>query len=270
MKKRASILSIIVLAILFSLPCYGTSAELPKPTNAFFVNDFAGVLDSKTEQALQNIAVQLQQKTTAQVVVVTIDSLQEASLELYAYELYKAWGIGTAEKNNGVLILVAVHDRKSRIEVGYGLEGALPDGKTGRIQDNYMIPYFKEGDYASGITNGFLAIVQEVYGEYGIDIESLDHGDSLTVTQPEPGRGRGDSENNGPIVIFAIIVLMIDWIFLRGRITRFLFIAFMSSGRVAAWRRRWIRRRLWRRRRRRRRRLRWRCRSGGGGSSRSW
>lgn len=226
MKKLSfHITFILLIGLLLSLPCFGEAA-IPNPTNEFFVNDFAGVLDSSDEQAIQLAAVQLQEATTAQVVVVTIQSLQGEPLENYAYQLFKQWGIGTAEQNNGVLILVAIDDRESRIEVGYGLEGALPDGKTGRIQDEYMIPYFKENDYGSGIRNGFLAIVQEVYDEYGVEPGNLDmpdRGESYHASDGDIGKGI--------LFIIIIIVLLIDWIFLRGRITRFFLMASMYNRR---------------------------------------
>lgn len=225
--KKVNLLMMFILFIglLFSLPSYG-EAVIPKPTNEFFVNDFAGVLEASDEQYIQLAAVQLQEATTAQVVVVTIQSLQGEPLENYAYQLFKQWGIGTAEKNNGVLILVATDDRESRIEVGYGLEGVLPDGKTGRIQDEYMIPYFKENEYGSGIRNGFLAIVQEVYDEYGIEPGSLD------IPYKGERSDTGDSGiAKGILFIIIIIVLLIDWIFFRGRLTRFFIMASMYSRR---------------------------------------
>lgn len=226
MKKRTLFITFILLAgLLLSLPCYAEAA-IPSPTKEFFVNDFAGVLDASDEQYIQLAAVQLQEATTAQVVVVTIQSLQGEPLEEYAYQLFKQCGIGSAEKNNGVLILVAIDDRKSRIEVGYGLEGALPDGKTGRIQDEYMIPYFRENDFSSGIRNGFLAIVQEVYDEYGVEPGNLDmpyRGESYDTD--------GGDIANGIFIIIILVVLLIDWIFLRGRITRFFLMASMYGRR---------------------------------------
>lgn len=228
MKTRRIIYITIILTILFNLSCFGASVDIPKPTNGFFVNDFAGVIDQETEQYIQNIAVQLQEKTTAQVVVVTIDSLEGEILEEYAVKLYREWGIGTAEKNNGVLILVSIGDRVSRIEVGYGLEGALPDGKTGRIQDDYMIPEFQNGDYGAGIAKGFLAIVREVYSEYGIDINDLDNSYEFREID---NRSEDEGSPFGQIilVIFVIIVLILDWTFFGGRITRFMMIAAFSG-----------------------------------------
>lgn len=224
MKKLKRLLTILLLMFfMLSLSSFA-KVDVPQPTDAFFVNDYAYILSADTEEYLQNVAVQLQEQTTAQVVVVTIDSLNGETIENYAYQLFREWGIGTAGDNNGVLILVAAGDRQSRIEVGYGLEGALPDGKTGRIQDNYMIPFFREGDYDSGVYNGFLAIVREVYAEYGIEPGSLDTPSRRTTHEAD----EGDSVNTGFIIII-FIVLLIDWIFLRGRITRFFFKAAIFS-----------------------------------------
>lgn len=216
MKKSIRFVAFILfIGFILSVTALGKTA-VPQPTDAFFVNDFAGVLGSSTERYLQDIAVQLYEETTAQVVVVTIDSLQGEPIEDYAYQLFNEWGIGTEKKDNGVLILVAIGDRQSRVEVGYGLEGALPDGKTGRIQDTYMIPYFRDGDYDSGIENGFLAIVREVYDEYGIEPGNLavpDRGITIEASDADIA--------NGAFILIVLIVLLVDWIFLRGRITRF-------------------------------------------------
>jgi uncharacterized membrane protein YgcG len=106
--------------------------------------------------------------------VLTVPSLKGQSLEDYSLTVLRQWGIGDQEKNNGVLLLVAVQDRKSRIEVGYGLEGALPDGLTGRIQDQYMLPYFRSNDYDKGILNGYSALLQTVLKEYNLTTKDLD------------------------------------------------------------------------------------------------
>jgi uncharacterized protein len=217
MKKKflTAIYIFIIFALMSGMACLSLAADFPDPTPEFFVNDFAGVIDSRTEDEIQNAAVQLYERTGAQVVVVTIDSLGGEPLEIYAVKLFREWGIGEADKNNGVIILVAIEDRMSRIEVGYGLEGALPDGKTGRIQDNYMIPAFKEGNYSEGILVGFLAIVREVYNEYGIEADT--GYERYYYSEQE-----NDADTRNIIYIFIIIaVLILDWIFFKGRLTRF-------------------------------------------------
>jgi len=215
----------VIVLIVTAYQAVATSVDLPKPTSNFFVNDFANVIDSEYEKQIQNEAVSLYDKTGAQVVVVTINSLNDEPLEEYANALFREWGIGSAKEDNGVLILVSIGDRMSRIEVGYGLEGALPDGKTGRIQDNYMIPYFKDGEYGKGILNGFLAIVKEVYTEYGIDYEPAGYQNTEVYYTEE-----GDSGSLF-LVAFIIILFVIDIIFFKGKITKLLIMSAATSSR---------------------------------------
>ncbi len=105
--------------------------DLPKPTGR--INDFAGVLDEPSESQLDSLLTALETDTTAQVAVVTMDSLDGANVEEYATKLFNAWGIGQKGKDNGVLVLVVPSERVMRIEVGYGLEGILPDGLAGAV-----------------------------------------------------------------------------------------------------------------------------------------
>ena len=115
----------------------------------------------------------MEEETGSQVVVVMINSLEGLEIEDYALKLFRQWGIGDKDKNNGVLFIISKNERKIRIEVGYGLEGALPDGKVGNILDNYVIPALKNDDYDSGIYMGFSALVNVICSEYGINIDKL-------------------------------------------------------------------------------------------------
>lgn len=217
---------ILAILIVLSFPATAFCIDFPPPQSNFFVNDFADVIDKTTEDDLQGAAVKLQEQTGAQVVVVTIDSLNDKTIEEYAYGLYNEWGIGQKSKNNGVLLLVAIVERESRIEVGYGLEGILPDSKTGRIQDQYMVPYFKDNDYTTGIAGGTLAVMQQVYSEYGIKIEIND-----IIPGSEYYPNTGGNINYGWIIPL-LIFLLFDWIFLKGSISRgLLFLAFFGGGR---------------------------------------
>lgn len=149
----------------------------PAPAREIYVNDFADLIDPETERELQEIGAALERKTTAQLVAVTVPSLGGSPIENYALELFRKWGIGRKEKNNGVLLLVdrerllANKPGKVRIEVGYGLEGAIPDGKAGRILDEYVIPPWNEGKYSEGIRRGYMALAAEVAREYGVKPE---------------------------------------------------------------------------------------------------
>lgn len=144
----------------------------PKPSASsdIYVQDNAGVISAPVQVYLQDLGRQLDQKTTAQLVVVTVKSLNGAPLEDYSLKLLRDWGIGNKEKNNGVLMLVSTGDRKSRIEVGYGLEGKLTDSYTGKIQDQYMVPYFRKGTYEEGIAKGYEVLAQSIAREYNVQL----------------------------------------------------------------------------------------------------
>ncbi|PID61955.1 MAG: methanol dehydrogenase [Gammaproteobacteria bacterium] len=130
------------------------------------VVDQAGLLDAASETALVDKLAAHESATSNQVVVVTLNSLQGYDIADYGYRLGREWGIGTAERNNGVLLIVAPNERKVRIEVGYGLEGALPDALASVIIQREILPAFRNGDMAAGITAGTDAILQAVEGEY--------------------------------------------------------------------------------------------------------
>ncbi len=206
------------VSLLF-LPVFATASakEYPAPTAAFYVNDFANVLDSATKNFIFENGAALERSTSAQVVVVTVDGIGDNVLEEYSLGLFREWGIGDKEKNNGVLILVDIGGRQSRIEVGYGLEGALPDGKTGRIQDAFMIPHFREGNYSQGIKKGFEAIVNEVYSEYGYEDRLI--GEGALASTAELPEGIGIDPRIARIIVIAILILaLLDYRFTRGLI----------------------------------------------------
>lgn len=167
MKKLFSVLSFtLILSLLLSLCSF--AINLPKPTNNFFVNDFADVIDAKDEQVLMQMGKSLYSSTGAQVVVVTVYTLEGLDVADYALQLGREWGVGNKDKNNGVVLLLAVSERKITIQVGYGLEGRLTDGKTGRILDKFAIPYLKDNNFSAGISEAYKAILSEVYEEYGV------------------------------------------------------------------------------------------------------
>lgn len=202
----------------------------PPPTTSIYVQDYAGVLSADTKARVNNLGTQLAAKTKAQIVVVTLPSLEGMPPADYALGILRQWGVGDKTLNNGVVLLVAVNDRQSRIEVGYGLEGALPDAKTGRIQDDYMLPYFQQGDYEKGILNGYLAVVGEVAKEYKLEFKN----DAKPVVHSQTSQS-GSWWDSAPwwlkIIIAAglILLVMIDWIFFGGTIT-YLLLSLISRG----------------------------------------
>lgn len=123
-----------------------------------FVSDFANLLSPQARTELEARLSRLEQEFTAEVAVVTIDSLEGDTIEDYAVQLFDNWGIGAADEDNGVLFITALTEREVRIEVGYGLESIITDGRAGRILDREVIPHFKDGDYEAGILAGAAAI----------------------------------------------------------------------------------------------------------------
>jgi uncharacterized protein len=151
MKRTVCLASLLLLLLLLSAPL-AFAQTFPKATGR--VNDFANVIDAATEAALDRRLDQLEQQTSSEIAVATIPSLEGVSVEEYANRLFKEWGVGQAKEDNGVLVLVAPTDRVMKVEVGYGLEGVLPDGLAGQVIRDDFTPRFKDGDYSGGILAG--------------------------------------------------------------------------------------------------------------------
>ena len=167
--KKLSIVAVFILLFLSFCGCEDekTTAVIA-PTEEFFVNDFANIIDPSSKDKMQFLGERLYSDTTAQAVCVTVNSLDGRDINSFAIELAREWGIGTAEKNNGVLLILALEEREVRIEVGSGLEGALTDVKTGRILDIYGMEHFRSNNFSSGLLAVYDAIVNEIYIEYGL------------------------------------------------------------------------------------------------------
>lgn len=148
--------------LIFFAVCVSADIDFPKPTG--FVNDFANILTDAEEDVLKGITEELEGKTTAELSIVTLDTVKPLTIEEYSVRLFEKWGIGKKDKDNGVLVLVAVDDREIKIEVGYGLEGVLPDGLCGEIIRRSIIPAFKNGRYGSGIIAGVNEIAGVISG----------------------------------------------------------------------------------------------------------
>ncbi len=141
------------------------------PTDRFFVNDYAGVLTAEDATAMYHMGVQLYEKTDAQVVAVTVKTLDGMDIAEYGVELGRQWGIGDEEDDSGVLLILATEDRDVGISVGYGLEGAITDAKSGILLDHYAVPYFSNDEFSTGMRETYNALVNEVYIEFGLEPE---------------------------------------------------------------------------------------------------
>lgn len=215
MKKTKALIAILLLAV--TLCGCGGEDTFIEPTEEFYVNDFADVISSEAENEMLSRSVALEQKTSAQVVTVTVDSLNGEEISDYATEIGRSWGVGSEENNNGIVILLSESDREIFIAVGYGLEGALPDSKTGRIIDTYGLEYLNEDNFSEGLLAISKAVVNEIYIEYGIEPEA---GYTSISLMPETD----DVSENGKGVIAA-------WAFMLAVIAVFILLSKRRRGR---------------------------------------
>ena len=183
-----------VIFVLFYIAPVAQAAPTFPPLSGRVV-DQANLLDPQQEQLLVDLLKNHEEKTTNQVVVVTLASLQGYSIDDYGYQLGRAWGIGQKAKNNGALLIVAPNDRKVRIEVGYGLEGLLTDAASNAIIQQNILPLFKQGQYAQGIREGVARILATLEG---------------TVVHEEGSSADNDSINESASNSFG--ALLIAWL----------------------------------------------------------
>ena len=137
----------------------------PRTRDGTWVTDMPRALRAETVARLNSTIGELEQTNGAEMAVVVVTSLDGLSVEEAAVKLFELWGIGKKSKDNGLLLLWSTGDRRVRVEVGYGLEGTLPDGKVGAILDTYVIPQFKAGDFDRGLIDGVDALVRVVRAE---------------------------------------------------------------------------------------------------------
>ncbi|MTI48530.1 MAG: TPM domain-containing protein [Firmicutes bacterium] len=230
--KSIIFISIILVLVLPYGLVIADDFDIPKPSIEFYVYDGANILDSTTEDYIVSVNESLYEKTEAQVVVATVNSLDGRSVDEYAVTMFREWGIGGSEKNNGLLILIAPNEQRLRVEVGYGLEGAIPDGKVGRISDQYLVPAFQEGDYDTGVYNAFNEFIGEIEDEYNVNIDN-----KSSNLNDDHSTSDGSNEEEGPLNAFfkiiigivVVILIILDMIFFRGFFT-FTILRMISRG----------------------------------------
>lgn len=155
-------LRLTLIAAILSIAMSAVGADIPFLTGR--VTDNAQILTADTRRTLTENLKAHEDRTGNQIAVLTVPTLEGESIEEYAVAVFKEWKLGQKGKDNGVLVIVAPKDRRMRIEVGYGLEGTLPDGLAGSIIRNVMTPRFKTGDYNGGINDGVKAIIDVLEG----------------------------------------------------------------------------------------------------------
>ncbi|MGQ3012331.1 MAG: TPM domain-containing protein [Flavobacteriales bacterium] len=198
--KKTALAAFLWLVFLTLLP--GQTA-IP-PLGRTHIIDQAGILDPSTESMLEATIQQEEDSTSNQIVVLTLSTLGDETIEEYSVRAFEQYALGQKDKDNGVLIVFALNEKKVRIEVGHGLEGALPDARCGNIIQKDMIPSFREGNYEQGIVNGVHSIISAIHGEYTADADNSFHFRTwhlvviillvvilLSVVLPKSGSGRG-------------------------------------------------------------------------------
>jgi len=161
----SQLLGILLLAALFLIPALSGAQNLPsQPTG--HVNDFADMLTQSEQNQLEQKLRNYRDTTTTVVAIATLETLNGISIEETATTLFNEWNMWQGQKDNGVLIVIAREERKMRIEVGYGLEGAIPDIMAGRIIREILTPSFKDGNYYEGLDRATSAIIQLASGEF--------------------------------------------------------------------------------------------------------
>lgn len=202
MKRFLCVLCAVVL--LLALVGCGESHGKFEPTERFFVNDYADVIDDAAENEIYEKGVALEQATTAQVIVVTVKNISGNVISDFAVELGRDWGVGTKEEDNGVVILLCTDIREIYVATGYGLEGALPDSKTGRLIDVYALESFEANDFSAGLKALYGAITNEVYIEYGITPS-----EDYTPINQIPENSENDSEALKVALSWLLLIVLV-------------------------------------------------------------
>ncbi|MEM4630774.1 MAG: TPM domain-containing protein [Candidatus Diapherotrites archaeon] len=150
------------LFLIFLLLVPSINAKIPSPTHQFFVNDYANLLTDEEEQYLLTLFSTIEKQTSAEIVLVIVQSLEGYSSQEYATQIGQTWGVGKKDTDNGLVILYAINENKIFAATGHGLEGILPDSKIGRMLDQYYVPQRDNGNPKQGILDFAYAISQEI------------------------------------------------------------------------------------------------------------
>jgi uncharacterized protein len=192
--------SCVALAAISLFALDARAAEVIPPKPAAYFNDYAGVVSKDAASRFNEQLAQFERETSNQIVVAVFPKMQsDDDVAAYAQRVAESWAVGQKDKRNGVVLLAFIADRKTSIQVGYGLEGALPDITAFDIRQNRINPRFHNGDYEGGLTDGIDSILKAVRGEY--------KGTGKTVR--ERSSGRGNFGGNMIFFLFFVALLLI-------------------------------------------------------------
>jgi len=189
----------VILITLFAINVHAAEVIPPRPT-AYF-NDYAGVVSKEAASRFNEQLAQFERDTSDQVVVAVFPKMQsDSDIADYTQRVAQAWGVGQKERRNGVVLFVFIQDRKMFIQVGYGLEGALPDATAFDITERNIKPLFRTGNYEAGLATGIDLIFKAIRGEY--------KGSGKTVAE---SHGVGGAVSNVlPFIIFIIVLILLS------------------------------------------------------------
>jgi uncharacterized protein len=228
LNKSLSLLFILI----FFIPALSTGIDIPK-TPPGYVVDLAGIIDRETEIVLTRYLRELEEKTTVQFVILTVNSLEGEPIEDFSiYVAHDLWRLGQKGKDNGILFTVALGDRKYRFEIGYGLEGTLPDSFVGTVGRRHLVPYFRRGEYSKGILQATLAIITKVSSEYGVEITGMPR----IYTGYQPVRQTSRPSVLGSILSILFFIAIVYMFIRHPRLLLFLlFLNMLGGGRRSYW-----------------------------------
>jgi uncharacterized protein len=191
--------SIFCIFFLFFFGAFSVSADdISKISPSGYVTDLAGVIPQATKQRLEALGIELEQKTGAQMAIVTVRSLDDRPVEDYAVDLFKHLGVGSKKESSGVLLLLAPNDRKYRIEVGYGIEPIINDARAGDA-GRAMVPFLKQNDFGSAVEIAAWQLAKYLADEKGVTLSG----------QPPARRAANASQRRGsPISPFAFLIIL--------------------------------------------------------------
>ena len=186
------------------------------------VHDLAGVLRPQDAALMERLHGELFRKTGVAIVVITVPELDGESIGAFALRVGEEWGAGRKGEDRGIILAVAVQERRVEIATGYGVEGYLPDGRTGRILDQYAVPYLQKNDYSSGLAATSAALVAASAEEYGVTIDGAG---------PAPPRSRGARRETSLVrkIVSGLFLLFMIILFIRN--PRLAFLLLLASSR---------------------------------------
>jgi len=225
-RRKTLLLFLLSLAFFLSLlSIHPVLADEPIPPPRGLINDFADIIPPAYEEQMNSLAHEVLEKADATLTVVTIKDIGGANIDEFTNRLYEMWGVGKKGEDRGVMILVVLKERRIRIEVGYGLEGVIPDGLAGQIRDQAIVPYLKKDEFGLGLSNGLSALAGIIAKDRGIELAGKP-ATTQEVTSKESRRVYG-------IFPFLFLLFVFFFLFRSGRlgIGTFLLLMLLGGGR---------------------------------------